>query len=240
MFNTAKDLFASTVIDTKTKVQNIHSVFVNVQRIYNLNLRSSIQSEMDAGILPQTGSLLYYTYFIVNGTLLYKLLEIYDQNNLMEPVVTNEVFEMFKALIIYIGKGVNARKFSHLINGKQVLLNVLDRDKASPRFSKIAEIWRRCHAVAVIQLPAETSSYEALSREYAMIKAAGLDNLTNAINSAPHGTMKKWNENEVVNFGNMLIYNALNVVVSEKPQLIYKEDVKIKKKSDRKHAKGNK
>ena len=34
-----------------------------------------------------------------------------------------------------------------------------------------------------------------------------------------------WNSNEIINYGNMLLFNAFRMCIIEPPSLIYKEDV---------------
>ena len=66
----------------------------------------------------------------------------------------------------------------------------------------------------------------AHNREYAIIKALGFNNLTNDINGTCYGAMKDaWNSNEIINYGNMLLFNAFKMCIIEPPSLIYKEDV---------------
>ena len=54
---------------------------------------------------------------------------------------------------------------------------------------------------------------EAFSREFALINAFGLENLTNEINGTCYRVMKDWNKNEINNFGNMLINRAMKSVL---------------------------
>ena len=66
-----------------------------------------------------------------------------------------------------------------------------------------------------------------MAREYALIKALGIKNITNKINGCPYGSMKtKWNDIEIINYGNMILYNALKMVIQENPPLIYPQDLK--------------
>ena len=86
------------------------------------------------------------------------------------------------------------------------------------KFSKITSIWENGHGVVFIQLFSEANHYEALSREFSMIKSIGINNLSNAINSSAYGDMQlKWNCNEIRNFGTMLIFNALVMAARERP-----------------------
>ena len=52
------------------------------------------------------------------------------------------------------------------------------------------------------------------NREFAIIKALGINNLTKSINGSSYGDMKSnWNNKEIVNFGNMIMYNAFNMCI---------------------------
>ena len=47
-----------------------------------------------------------------------------------------------------------------------------------------------------------------------------------------YGGMKSnWNNKEIVNFWNMIMYNAFNMCIIEPPSIIYQEDVMYKYKS---------
>ena len=67
------------------------------------------------------------------------------------------------------------------------------------------------------------------SREFALIKSLGLNNLTNIVNGTPYGVMTSWNEYEIKTFGKMLLYNALLMCIMEPPRVIYMEDVTLPK-----------
>ena len=66
---------------------------------------------------------------------------------------------------------------------------------------------------------------EAFSREFALINAFGLENLTNKMNGTCYGIMNDWNKNEVSNFGNMLINRAMKSILQDPPLFIYEKDV---------------
>ena len=67
---------------------------------------------------------------------------------------------------------------------------------------------------------------EALSREFAIIKALGLENISNLINGTSYGLMEHaWNKNEIINFGNMMIYASMKNVLQDPPTFVYKDDL---------------
>ena len=234
-FKQAEEFFRNSLIDTNTGVDNVHAIFVNVQKLYNSNLRLSINNELLAGQLQWLGNPLCYNYLILDGTKLYKLLENYNHRVLLPDTIANEHFEKFKELVDYAGKGINDRKLSHLISGKLILLKQLALKKINAKFSKITQIWERGHGIVILHLFTETNHFEAMSREFAIIKALGLNNITNVNNGSPYGAMQKeWNHFEVINYGNMLLFNALKMAINENPRLIHHEDILVKTRKTRK------
>ena len=200
------------MIDSKTGVSDVNSIFVNIQKLYNYKLRSSIDRDIVSGLLPRMGNPLHYNYLIMDGTELNRILAKYNRQSLLPAAIDNQDFEDFRQLCDYAGKGTNARKLSHLVFGKQILLKKLALKKISSKFSRITRIWEKNHGIVVLHLFTESNHYEALSREYALIMSLGLNNLTNAINGCAYGAMKTdWNHFEIVNYGNMLLYNAFKM-----------------------------
>ena len=194
-------------------------------------LRKSIEDELSCGYLKRKGNPFHYNYLIIDGTKLYRILDRYTNNDLLQKDISNNDFEEFKGSCDYGGKGTNNRKHLHLVPGKQILLQTFNKKKIPARFIKIAQVWRNGGGLVVLHLFTETNHYEAMAREFAIIKALGLSNITNEINSSPFGAMKYWNHFEIINYGNMLLYNALKMAISENPPLIYPDDVKSRKKS---------
>ena len=178
-----------------------------------------------------------YNYLIMDGTKLFRILNNYNHHDLISKTITNEDFEHFKRSCIYAGKGTNDRKMSHLIFGKQILLKELVLRKINAKFSKITQIWERNDGIVILHLFTETNHYEAMSREYAMIKALGINNVTNEINGSQFGAMKnKWNYFEITNYGNMILYNALKMAINENPPLIFHSDIQKKRTISRKNG----
>jgi hypothetical protein len=223
----ASNFFKHGLINTGV-VECVYSIFENVQKNYSRKLRSSIQCEINSGSLMTKGNPINYNYLILDGTLFHQLLDNYEEDSLLTPNIKNKDFDEFKNQIIYAGKGKNDRKFTHLVTGKKINLKQLVLSKISAKFSKIASIWEKGHGITILHLFSETNQFEALSREFAIIKAIRLNNLTNIVNGTPYGAMKnKWNNTEVVNFGNMMLYYALSMAIRERPAILYKEDIQI-------------
>ena len=173
----------------------------------------------------------------MDGTELNKILENYNGNDLLSTSIKNEDFSKYKSLCEYVGKGTNDKKLQHLLLGKQILLKQLVVKKISAKFSKITQIWEKGHGIVVMHLFTETNHYEALSREFATIKSIGINNITNERNSSPFGDMKtKWNNFEILNYGNMILYNSLKMAIHENPPLIYPEDILMPKRRNQQCA----
>ena len=223
-----RDLFRKYIID-KTGVEHIYEVFTCLHRTYSKVLRKSIEDEISSGYLQRKGKPFHYNYLIIDGDKLFKILDRYSSNELLLKDITNNDFEEFKGSCDYGGKGTNNRKHSHLVPGKQILLETFNQKKMAARFVKIAQVWKSGGGVVVLHLFTETNHYEAMAREFAIIKALGLNNITNEINSSPFGAMKYWNHFEIINYGNMLLYNALKMAITENPPLIYPDDVRTRK-----------
>ena len=97
----------------------------------------------------------------------------------------------------------------------------------NPR-GKTKQIWdmlQNAKGVTVLHLLPDCNHYEAHSREYAIIKALGLVNLSNIYNGTCYGAMTEWNENEVVNFGNMILFNTLKMCLIETPSHVIFSDL---------------
>ena len=171
----------------------------------------------------------FYNYLLIDGDKFFKIMEKYQGSN---QEISNADFEKLKKCIFYAGKGQTIRKFNHLVAGKKLLKNKLKFSKICAKFSKITRIWEKGLGVICLQLFHETNHFMAHCREFAMIKALGLNNLTNDINGHAYGAMKNsWNHAEIVNFGDLILYNAFKMCLMERPSLIYQEDIilRIKK-----------
>ena len=63
-------------------------------------------------------------------------------------------------------------------------------------------------------------------REYSVIKAIGLENLKNDINGTCYGVMhNEWGNELIVNFGNMLLYQTLKMIIINRPQILFEKDL---------------
>jgi hypothetical protein len=89
-----------------------------------------------------------------------------------------DIIECFIKSIFYIGKGTNTRPNDHL---KEALTN-----KKSQKIERINQILKTKKpnsevnfGIVIIQICHNSTNKQSLMREAAMIKAIGLDNLTN-------------------------------------------------------------
>ena len=100
------------------------------------------------------------------------------------------------------------------------LMDVMPSKRVVIIQKNILELWKRNTGICILQLPVETNHFEAHCKEYALIKAINLRHLNNQINGTAYGCMKMWNDTEVRNFGNMLLYYAMNICINERPAII--------------------
>ena len=218
-----KRFFKSFIVNCSKYVDNVYSMFVNTQRFYTRVLRQSIDDDIRDGLLGVRGNPTFYTYLLFDGSKLMSALRDYVDGG--KVTVDDSDLEDFNAGCFYVGMGKNERKLQHAIDCKKGLFKELPDIKVSAKFSTIPTSWEKGHGIAVVQLFSEFTHYEAHAREFALIKALGLNNLTNVINGTPYGGMKFWNPCEVVNFGRMLLFNAFSMCIMEPPRVIMQEDI---------------
>ena len=223
-FKNAVFFFKNDVILTESRLTGMLEMFDNVYKMYSHYLRNSIL-DLIGTTLPRTKHPLYYNYIICNGTKLNYFLKQFRSNCIVnEEIRTHHVHE-FIGYCLYAGKGINQRMISHLINGKKIVLefNVTD---LNAKYSEIIKVWENGEGIAIVRLFAEINHYEALSRENALIHALGLKNITNKINGTCYGIMKHgWNKTEITNFGTMMLYSTLKMLVMEPPPVLMEADI---------------
>ena len=178
------------------------------------------------GVLLNRGNPSYYTYLIIDGLKLSNILGCYFDANFG---ISDGHVDDFGETCLYVGKGKNERKFQHAIECKQSLDEDLSVGIASDKSNAIASLWKQGMGIAIIQLCNDSNHYEAHSYEFALIKGIGLGNLTNVINGTAYGVMQSWNDVEVINFGRMLLYNALVMCIHETPRILRYSDIELPK-----------
>ena len=198
-------------------------MFLDTQRYYARVLLQSIDDDIYDGLLSVRGNPAYYTYLLIDGLKLGNILREYLNGS--KTAINDSDIDEFNSGCFYVGMGKNDRKFQHAIGSKKAILNQLPVEEVSAKFDRIKTSWEKGHGIAVVQLFSEFTSYEARAREFALIKALGLNNITNVINGTPYGIMRMWNPCEVVNFGRMLLFGAFSMCIMEPPRVIMQEDV---------------
>ena len=164
----------------------------------------------------------FYNYLIADGN---HLSDILLDDAMEYSPLPNYLLDLFKRCCIYAGKGSNSRKYQHLTDTVCSLLFCHPNNKPLGKTKQIWDILQTSKGVAVLHLLPDCNHYEAHSREYAIIKALGLDNLSNIYNGTCYGAMTEWNENEVVNFGNMILFNTLKMCLIETPSHVIISDL---------------
>ena len=197
-----------------------------MQKLYVAVLRASIANDLKTGVLKLKGNTSYYTYHIMDGSKLNNILKCYFDTNFG---INNGHVDDFGEGCLYVGKGKNQRKLQHAIECKQSLDDDLSEGIASDKSNEIAKLWKRGMGIAVMQLCNDSNHYEAHANDFALIKGIGLSNITNVINGTAYGAMKSWNNNEIINFGRMLLYNALVMCIHETPRILMYSDIVLPK-----------
>ena len=211
------------VDDSFAFVKNVHEMFVNVHIFYNQCLRQSIDNLIKSGYLKDLGNPTFYNYLILDARKLYNVLGRYKNESLVPVDIKDSDVNEFKNSCEYAGKGKDRRKLEHAIVTKKIIEGHLKPGNLSCKYRKIKKLWKKKSGVVILHLFTETSHYEAHCREYAIIKALNLNNITNIVNGTAYGVMRdKWNSKEVINYGKMCI--------QEPPKIIYEKDVLLPKK----------
>ena len=210
-----------------------HSAFIGIfdhfdqiQDFYTDILNTSINDHIKNGSVKQIIGKDFYNYLLIDADKFQAILNKYKNSS---QEISIEDFKELKKCIFYVGKGHNCRKYNHLIEGKKLLKNKLKFSKISSKFSKITRIWEQKRSIFCLQILHETCHYTAHCREFAIIKALGFNNLTNENSGVPYGDMKfSWNNNEIVNFGDILLYKAFKICMIDNPTPVYHRDVALR------------
>ena len=231
----AKKFYKKRVLDGNTKINNVYEMFLGVQRGYTEKLRTSIDQDIKLGLLPKRGNPTFYTYLLFDGEQLSEILNCYS--NLSTVAVENEHFDRFCDSCFYPGKGLNCRKFQHAVEAKLLLFNHLESQKNCPRLNNISQLLSNRKGISIVQLFSDSNHYEAHSREYAIIRSLGLENITNVVNGTPYGAMTSWSSTEILNYGKMWLYNAMLMCIIEPPHVITLDDIVLPERRTRSSVK---
>ena len=176
-------------------------------------LRSSAQL-CTANVAKQL-SPIYHNYIVLRAGMLNDLLYTYHSSTWINDI-DKVTLDFFKKCCVYVGKGKGSRKFQH-VNRYQFKSTL----NCSSLHTEIREEWRQGGGVVILHLHPEINNFEAHCREFALIKATGLDNLCNSYNGVAYGMMKHgWTNDDIITFGNMLFYNALIMCINDPPDVI--------------------
>ena len=204
--------YKSFTISSPTIPIDIHGMFSDVYRLYAENLRNSTSILKLHSNLKISKQPLFYNYIILRASTLSKVVTLVDENN---SNVTPKILQLFKKCCIYVGKGTHRRKFQHILNARSVNTRYTYNEIC------IRKLWESFDGITLFQFPNEVDHFEAHSREFALIKTIGLENLNNIINGTPFGNMKFWSDVEINNFGLMMLYNAIKSCVNDPLTIIY-------------------
>ena len=104
-------------------------------------------------------------------------------------------------------------------------LGIKIRGKNTSRLDKIVSLWENNRGVTILQLDCDATSREAFSREYAMIAAVGLEQLSNVQQGKCYGEMIKWPGVKIKNYGDMLLFQLFKQFISRPASPILPCDV---------------
>ena len=190
--------------------KNILEQFIEINLYYEEMLARSIDVLEENFTLKKRDEI-FYTYILLDANAMCKLFKD------MKRVATIDDLAYFKSIIIYVGKGCKLRKSSHLTESYKVLTGSMKDGQLPKRLMKILEIWEEGGGIIVLEVNSNSNHYISMCRENAMIQAAG-KNLTNLINGAAYGEMKTtWTKQEIILYGDMLLFFALKKCIKDKP-----------------------
>ena len=227
-FNLALSFFSAfPIFDFYTKLKIVPWIFLNILAYIDNQMKGSINLEIDAGRLRAEPKRAFYSYVLIDSYKLSSLLNRKQTFSLLpdEPAFTD--FEIFKSAIFYIGKGTNGRKLLHLTKAKMQYLGLKVKGNTT-RLAKIVSLWGKNRGVTILQLECDATSREALSREFAMISAVGLDKLANVKQGECYGDMNGWPTVKIKNYGDMLLFQMFKNFIARAPSPIMASDVPYK------------
>ena len=166
----------------------------------------------------------FYTYILVKGGIIHKVIRRFSSGQRRR--VTRKDLKEFTKSCLYIGKGIRGRKTHHLKQAEKASYDEIGLVENKQKILGILYTWAQGLGLAILQIGNDTNHFEACSKEFSVIKAIGLNHLTNKINAACYRDIKsKWSGIEVVNYGRMLLHNTLISCISDKPNVYYKGDI---------------
>ena len=116
-----------------------------------------------------------------------------------------------------------------MLNAKTLLEGNTSWNVSQGKFRRIVNTWKGGDGVVAFHIVSDSDHYVALSRENAMMKAAGCK-ISNINKGSVYGLIKeKWTEHEIKNFGELQLYFALKQCIVERPAPIFPEKIKKKK-----------
>ena len=216
---------AIPIFDFYTKLKIVPWIFLNILTFVDNQMKGSITRDIQNGRMKAEPKRAFYSYALVDSYKLSSLLKRKQTFSLLPDEPGFADFELFKSAIFYIGKGTNGRKLVHLTQAKMRYLGIKVRGKNTNRLDKIVSLWENNRGVTILQLDCDATSREALSREYAMIAAIGLNQLSNVQQGKCYGEMTKWPGVKIINYGDMLLFQLFKQFISRPASPILPCDV---------------
>ena len=218
------------IIELYTKLDVMPWMFLNILKLIDNKMKTSIRQCILKKRLKNCPKKAYYTYLLIDDSKFQSSRSKLNVNSLIPFEPNLQDFLKFKSSIFYVGKGIFNRKHQHLVLAKQLYCGTLPNKKVQLKLSKIASLWEQNKGISLIQLDCDATTYEALTRENCIIKSLNFNKLTNRIRGTSYGAAKFWPLTQIVNYGDMLVYQLFQNYMSKEPNVIYASDVVLKPK----------
>lgn len=143
-----------------------------------------------------------------------------------------ELFKTFIEGIFYVGKGEGKRPLRHLYEaallhqGPNRRRSTMERRRLNRKIQQILDIWHNGNGVVSLHCFLSISSDEALAREFLMIEALKIENLTNIQLGQNRIRLLQFNDNERRLLGSYFLYQAYRIFIVEGDNQIRLGDIR--------------
>ena len=148
----------------------------------------------------------FYNYILLKKSILGNIRNV-GTKSLLDMGNVIRCFVIFLQAIIYIGKGTRKRDFDHV---KGSIISLLeDDDNFDDKSDKLKECMIELangDGIVIVRAYPDSNHYLAHSREAALIKGVGLDNITNKVHGHFYGADQGWTDIKMENYGLLLAY----------------------------------
>jgi len=132
-----------------------------------------------------------------------------------QTLTDQELWRIFISSVFYIGKGTRSRPLKHLYEAKEAFKKAEVKGKVDEKINTVHGIWEAGKGVINLQVFQNTIGVEGFTREAAMIKAMGCNNLSNAKPGSWYGPAADWNEDQQTRLGTFLLHRTFKIFLEE-------------------------